>query len=208
VAVVTAPPPQQQANQAQNQAQNQAPSQNQFQAPAQSPPAPRQQQALEERVVVADKPAANTADAGAVASRVAGPGGVAGGVQGYALSTRAQAGAFELVPPASTIRWRVVEGRIVQRSLDAGATWANQHTADSGVFFTAGTAPSSTVGWLVGRAGAIIVTSDGVRWERVTFPEVADLTSVVAPDARRATVTTVDGRRFATADGGRTWTRQ
>ena len=112
------------------------------------------------------------------------------------------------MPSASTIRWRVVEGRIVQRSLDSGATWANQYTADSGVFLTAGTAPSSTVAWLVGRAGAIMVTMDGVSWERVTFPEVVELASVIASDARTATVTTVDGRRFATADGGRTWTRR
>ena len=50
VAVVTAPPPQQQANQAQNQAQNQAPNQNQVQTTAQSPAVQRQQQALEERL--------------------------------------------------------------------------------------------------------------------------------------------------------------
>ncbi len=95
----------------------------------------------------------------------------------------------------------------MQRSPDAGATWSNQYTAPSGVFLTAGTAPSATVCWLVGRAGAIVVSTDGV-WQRVTFPDAVDLASVVAPDARTATVTTVDGRRFATADGGRTWTRR
>ncbi len=200
--------PPQQANQAQNQTQNQAPNQNQVQTQAQSPPVQRQQ-ALEERVIVADKPAARAADDSAAASRSGGRGGVAGGVADTsAFSFRTKVGDFELAAAASTIRWRVVEGRTVQRSPDAGATWSNHYTAASGVFLTAGTAPSSTVCWLVGRAGAIMVTRDGASWQRVTLPEVADLASVTAPDARTAIVTTVDGRRFATTDGGRTWTRQ
>ena len=200
----------QQANQAQNQAQNQnqAPNQNQVQTTAQGPAAPRQQQALEERVVVADKPAARAAEDSAAASRSGGRG---GGAVGFADATasnlRAKTGDFELAAAQSTIRWRIVDGRAVQRSPDAGATWSNQYTAPSGVFLTAGTASSATVCWLVGRAGAIVVSTDGV-WQRVTFPDAVDLASVVAPDARTATVTTVDGRRFATADGGRTWTRR
>ena len=200
----------QQANQAQNQAptQNQAPNQNQVQTTAQGPPVQRQQQALEERVIVADKPAARAAEDSAAANRAGGRGGAAGGfADANALSFRAKAGDFELAAPQSSIRWRVVEGRTVQRSPDAGTTWSNHYTAPSGVFLTAGTAPSATICWLVGRAGAIVVSTDGV-WQRVTFPDAVDLASVVAPDARTATVTTVDGRRFATADGGRTWTRQ
>jgi hypothetical protein len=187
-AAVVAGAAQQQANQSQNQAQNQAPNQNQVQTQAQGPPVQGRQQALEERVVVADKPAA-----GAFAD---------------ALSFRAKAGDFEFAAAQSTIRWRIVEGRTVQRSPDAGTTWSNHYTAPSGVFLTAGTAPSATVCWLVGRAGAVVVSSDGVAWRHVTFPQVVDLASVVAPDARTATVTTLDGRRYATADGGRSWTQK
>jgi hypothetical protein len=44
-----------------------------------------------------------------------------------------------------------------------------------------------------------------VSWRRVGFPEPIDLTAVRATDARTATVTTVDGRSFATTDGGGTW---
>ena len=73
---------------------------------------------------------------------------------------------------------------------------------------TAGVAPSSNVCWLVGRFGAITLTTDGRVWRRIKFPEPADLTSVTAADARTATVTTADGRQFATTDGGRTWTRR
>jgi hypothetical protein len=37
------------------------------------------------------------------------------------------------------------------------------------------------------------------------FPERVDLTDVRASDARNATVTTANSRRFATSDGGATW---
>jgi len=73
------------------------------------------------------------------------------------------------------------------------------------VLLTAGAAPSANVCWLVGRAGAVILSTDGRAWRRLTFPEQIDLTAVTAVDARTATVTTADGRRFETADGGRTW---
>ncbi len=73
---------------------------------------------------------------------------------------------------------------------------------------SAGAAPSSNVCWLVGRSGAIILTTDGRAWRRLKFSEPADLAAVTASDARRATVTTADGRVFGTTDGGRTWARR
>ena len=39
------------------------------------------------------------------------------------------------------------------------------------------------------------------------FPEKVDLVAVQATDAKTATVTTSDGRRFSTTDGGATWSR-
>jgi photosystem II stability/assembly factor-like uncharacterized protein len=51
----------------------------------------------------------------------------------------------------------------------------------------------------------VLLTTDGRQWRRLTFPVAADLTAVQATDARSATVTSVDGRRFRTADGGATW---
>jgi photosystem II stability/assembly factor-like uncharacterized protein len=60
---------------------------------------------------------------------------------------------------------------------------------------------------VVGKAGAVLLTTDGVTWRRVAFPEMADLSAVRATDARSATVSTVDGRMFTTTDGGETWSR-
>ena len=70
---------------------------------------------------------------------------------------------------------------------------------------TAGAAPEPTVCWVVGRAGTVLVTTDGRTWQPVAFPEPVDLVAVQARDGRAATVITADGRTFRTADGGRTW---
>jgi photosystem II stability/assembly factor-like uncharacterized protein len=73
---------------------------------------------------------------------------------------------------------------------------------------TAGSAPSSSACWIVGRRGTVLLTADGVQWRRITFPESVDLIGVQAVDLANATVTSADGRRFRTADGGQIWTRQ
>ena len=109
-----------------------------------------------------------------------------------------------IVSPDVAIRWRIVEGSSIERSSDAGATWSRVAVAPGGTF-VAGHAPSAFVAWVVGRAGAIRVTTDGTRFESVSFPEAIDLVSVIAIDERQATVTTVDGRRFSTSDRGVTW---
>ena len=185
--------------------------QNQAQAPTQNQASPRQQAAgaREERVVVAEPPVNRAAGDSTSAGRGAGRGGVAGGfADAAAARLRTDAGAFDVAVPESSVRWRVVDGRTVQRSLDTGMTWAPHYVAENGVFLTAGSAPSASVCWLVGRSGAIVVTTDGRAWQPIKFPESVDLIAVAASNARAATVTTVDGRRFATTDGGRTWVRQ
>lgn len=212
------PAPQQQANQAQNQFANQNQAAVQTQSPAvqtqqtqSQSQAPRQQApaALEERVIVSEKPvgrvAADTSDPG----RAAGRGGATGGLADASkLAYRAKPGDFELTVAESSVRWRVVDGRTVQRSPDAGTNFSTQYTAESGVLLMAGAAPSTNVCWLVGRSGAVVLTTDGRVWQRLAFPEQVDLTAVTATDARTATVTAADGRRFGTSDGGRTWTRR
>ena len=45
---------------------------------------------------------------------------------------------------------------------------------------TAGSSPDPLVCWLVGRAGAIRLTMDGVRFQGVPFPERVDLVGVRA----------------------------
>ena len=70
---------------------------------------------------------------------------------------------------------------------------------------TGGSAPSDTVCWMIGRAGTVLRSTDHQTWQRLNFPVPVDLSSVNATDPRSATVVTVDGRTFSTADGGLTW---
>lgn len=106
----------------------------------------------------------------------------------------------------SSVRWRVLVSGQVQRSTTGGATWDAVVLDPPAVSITGGAAPSPPVCWLVGRGGVVLLTLDGVTFTRVTFPETTNLRAVSAIDARQATVTTADGRVFATIDGGATWT--
>ena len=110
----------------------------------------------------------------------------------------------DIFTPDPAIRWRIVGGTVVQFTSDQGKTWTAQDVRPASGL-TAGTAPSATVCWIVGRAGTVLRTIDGRTWHRVSFPEPADLVTIVARSAEIATVTTADGRTFTTADGGKTW---
>jgi hypothetical protein len=111
---------------------------------------------------------------------------------------------FEIASPDRSNRWRLGPPGSVEYSNDGGSTWQTLSTGVS-AGLTAGASPSSSVCWLVGRSGTVVLTTDGRRFQRVAFPEGVDLIAVSAVDARIATVTTADGRRFSTADGGLTW---
>jgi hypothetical protein len=103
-------------------------------------------------------------------------------------------------------RWRIVPGGNVQRSADGGSTWQLQQTGAT-VTLAAGASPSPSVCWLVGPDGIVLLSTDDRSWRRIPFPEATPLVSVSAEDDRTATVTTVDGRKFSTTDGGVTWER-
>ena len=130
------------------------------------------------------------------------------GVVSESVAVRMAPGNVDVTVPSSNVRWRVLGGRTVQRSIDNGATWATQYNGDEHMMLLAGIAPTPTTAWLVGRAGVLLITADGYTWRRVSFPEAVDITSVTALDARVAAVTTADKRTFTTADGGTTWKRQ
>jgi hypothetical protein len=118
---------------------------------------------------------------------------------------RLDARAVEIASPDASIRWRIGAAGMVQRSSDGGATWETRSigaTED----LTAASAPSATVCWIAGRAGTVLLTTNGREWQRVAFPERVDITAIQAVDGRAATVTTADGRTFRTADGGLIWT--
>ena len=162
---------------------------------ASSPSAPRAASPVERRALDAQSSKAATAEQANGLQAVAAP--------AWALADMVSA-AIELVSPDPAIRWRI-SGAGVQRSSDRGATWVPVDTGVSAQF-TAGAAPSSTVCWLVGRGGVVVLTTDGSRWTRAPFPEQADLSTVSARDALTATVVTTDGRSFTTSDAGRMWT--
>lgn len=110
-----------------------------------------------------------------------------------------------VVAPGGETLWRLGPENVVWKSADGGRTWAQQ-VFDAPVELTAGHAPSTSVCWVVGKAGAVLLTTNGHEWVPVPKPLDADLVAVQARDALTATVTAVDGRRFRTADGGKTWT--
>ncbi len=119
---------------------------------------------------------------------------------------RADAAATDIVSPDPSVRWRIV-GSAVQHSANGGVNWQAASTG-SAAELTAGTAPSTTVCWLVGRDGVVLLTTDGRTWRQVAFPEMTDLSAVFTVDAggNVASVSTADGRTFVTIDGGLTWT--
>jgi hypothetical protein len=104
---------------------------------------------------------------------------------------------------ASAPRWRLDDGRI-QRLADDG-TWTPVVSLIPAEL-TGLDSPSPDICWVVGRAGVVLLTTNGRTWRRVEFPETTNLSAVVAQDGLAAIVMTSDGRRFATRDGGRIWT--
>jgi Photosynthesis system II assembly factor YCF48 len=111
--------------------------------------------------------------------------------------------AIDILSPDPMIRWRLA-GSTVQRSTDGGVQWESQRTGTAAAL-TAGSAPSVSAIWVVGRGGVVLVSTDGGTWRRVPFPEMTDLSAVRARDAQSVSVTTADGRTFSTADAGATW---
>jgi hypothetical protein len=120
-----------------------------------------------------------------------------------------------LQTPSGRILWHAGKGGSIEQSADGGKTWIAQQSP-SPKDWLAGAAVSDSVAWLAGRNGAIARTQDGQPWQRVTPPPQAadasgkmpDWASITAQNALSATVTALDGRRFTTRDGGKTWIAQ
>jgi hypothetical protein len=113
------------------------------------------------------------------------------------------------------ILWRGGTGGNIQRSTDAGRTWISQ-TSPLHEDWIAGAAVSDTICWIAGRNGAIARTTDGSHWKKIGSPPMAadssgkfpDWTGITALDAKKATITASDQRRFATQNAGKTWKAQ
>jgi hypothetical protein len=123
-----------------------------------------------------------------------------------AAFARTVAASMVIVSPSPDSRWRIVPGGNIERSTDRGLNWQVQETGAT-VTVAGGASPSPSVCWLVGPAGTVLVSTDGLRWQRLAFPETTDLISVRATDDRIASVTASDGRTFSTRDRGLTWVR-
>ena len=133
-------------------------------------------------------------EAGAVAQ--------AAGVQVNPLEIRSQE--MVISSPDPEVRWRVGVAGSIEHSKDGGKTWSGQ-IADVSSNLLAGSAPTTKICWIVGRVGEVLRTTDGEHWEKVTPPAAVDLVGIEARDAKHATVTAADGRKFWTEDGGKTW---
>ncbi len=100
-------------------------------------------------------------------------------------------------------RWRLAGGA-VERTIDGGVSWTGRFQPVD-TTLRAISCPSPTVCWAVGDEGAVYRTRDGEAWIRVAFHERVPLVVVDAGDPDRAQVSTADGRRFETTDGGVQW---
>jgi len=131
-----------------------------------------------------------------------------------AQGTKAGALALEAVDRPSTsdiistpdpkVQWRIAVGGFVERSQDGGVSWQAQLPV-AGAQLTAGSAPSETVCWLVGRGSLIALTTNAKDWKRIPPPVPADFVAITAVGVSTATVATADGRKFITTNGGIDW---
>ena len=125
---------------------------------------------------------------------------------GQSADAVTSAAGLEIISPEPAVRWRLSSPATIQRSTDAGVTWKPQ-VSPAGIVLTAGSSPARDVCWIVGRAGAVLLSTDGTTWQLRPFPEAVNLTAVRAIDAKTAVVTTSDVRQFSTTDGGATWSK-
>jgi hypothetical protein len=127
-------------------------------------------------------------------------------IQQAQLSSNLMAG-FMVQTPDAKVLWMISDSGSIGHSEDAGATWKYE-SFESHVHFVAGSAPTVKICWLVGVQGEILRTIDGKTWATVQPPVVANFegfSGIEATDESSATLTTTDGRKFSTTDGGKTW---
>lgn len=64
---------------------------------------------------------------------------------------------------------------------------------------------SLTLGWIVGRNGTLLKTTDGTNWTALTSPTASNLEDVFFVDDLHGWIVGDAGAIFATTDGGSTW---
>jgi len=139
-------------------------------------------------------------------------GGSASGVQvgrtgrgGSSASATADTAALTSRGIAPSAEWWVVSPAAVEWQLATAATVTTLPIdMPSSRPIIGGASPSERVCWLFA-GDAIWRTSDADKFTRVAMPADITIATLSAVDARHATVTATDGRRFSTIDGGTTW---
>lgn len=114
-------------------------------------------------------------------------------------------GGAQFFAPGRKVVWSVGPGGLLLRSPDSGVSWMRE---ESGVKadLLSGSAPSDTVCWVVGRAGTVLLTTDGYHWSKLASPGTQDWIGVQAMDALHAVIWDFNrAHKFSTADGGQTW---
>ena len=106
--------------------------------------------------------------------------------------------------PDRSVTWTFGQNGMLRRH-DADIPGLRMQQSGVTTDLVAGSAPSATVCWIVGRSGTIIRTTDGEHWELIAAPSADNLRGVSASSARDATITTARGQSFATSDGGASW---
>jgi photosystem II stability/assembly factor-like uncharacterized protein len=111
---------------------------------------------------------------------------------------------LQIPTPDPKIIWMVAGPGAIERSEKGGAGWKTEYL-DTRALIVAGAAPTAKICWLVGANGTILRTTNGAHWKTISPPAETDFVRVEAADALNATVTAIDGRKFATTDGGKSW---
>lgn len=118
--------------------------------------------------------------------------------------TAGVSGSLEVRSLDGAASYRVLAGHTVQRSTDGGHNWAVEPTPDvSGL--RAGSAPTRDVCWIAGAGGTVLRRSSTGTWRFVSLPQALDIVEIVSSSETAAVVTTADGGRWRTTDGGVHW---
>jgi hypothetical protein len=111
---------------------------------------------------------------------------------------------LQIPTPDPKIFWMIRGPGAIERSENGGAGWKTEYL-DTQALIVAGAAPTAKICWLVGANGTILRTTNGAHWKTIGPPAETDFVRVEAADALNATVMAIDGRKFSTADGGKSW---
>lgn len=133
----------------------------------------------------------------------AGPSALGGAVGGTLSRAKSVAGPLVLSAPDATLQCRVTDN-VLQVSLDGGLHWEVTSVQPAARVLT-GIVLAPAIAWIAGERGMVLVTDDGRRWRPSPLPESVDVVRITATSLFAAEVTTREGARYATLDGGRSW---